>query len=184
MRIIAGKYKGYVLKQPRLEPTRPTTNIAKEALFSIIDNYFNFDNIRFLDLFGGTGSITYEFASRGCNDITTVELHQQAIQFIRQTSEKLKMEGHRVLQMDVFEFINNTNEQFDIIFAGPPYKMPFLDTLPDVILQNQIIEGQGWFILEHDPKYNFDDHPHLWRRKNYGQTNFSIFVNEIQQHDA
>lgn len=179
MRIIGGIHKGYNLKQPKLDPTRPTTDIAKEALFSIIDNYFNFDNIRFLDLFGGTGSISYEFASRGCNDITTVELFPKAVNFIKETSTKLKFEGHKILHMDVFQFIENTNESFDLIFAGPPYKMPFLDTLPDLVIQKGLIEGEGWFILEHDPKYNFDNHPNLWRRKNYGQTNFSIFTNEI-----
>lgn len=181
MRIVAGKHKGYVLKQPRLEPTRPTTNIAKEALFSIIDTYYHFENIRILDLFGGTGSISYEFASRGCKDITTVELDSQAIQFIKKTSEKLEIEGHQILQLNVLDYIMNCRQSFDIIFAGPPYKMPEIPTLPDRILERQMIEGQGWFILEHDPKYNFDKHPHLWRRRNYGQTNFSIFTNQIQQ---
>jgi 16S rRNA G966 N2-methylase RsmD len=101
------------------------------------------------------------------------------VRFIKETSAKLKFEGHKILHMDVFQFIENTNESFDVIFAGPPYKMPFLDTLPDLVIQKGLIEGEGWFILEHDPKYNFDNHPNLWRRKNYGQTNFSIFTNEI-----
>lgn len=180
MRIIGGLHKGYVLKQPKLEPTRPTTNIAKEALFSIIDNYFNFDNIKVLDLFGGTGSISYEFGSRGCTDITTVELHHEAIKFIEKTSEKLKLEGHKIIQLNVLDYIENCRESYDIIFAGPPYKMPEIPTLPDRILKRGMIEGKGWFILEHDPKYNFDHHPNLWKRRNYGQTNFSIFVNEAQ----
>jgi 16S rRNA (guanine966-N2)-methyltransferase len=89
MRIIGGIHKGYKLNQPMLEPTRPTTDLAKEALFNILDNYFNFDNIRFLDLFGGTGNISLEFGSRGCTDITTVELNTEAIKFINKTSEKL-----------------------------------------------------------------------------------------------
>ena len=114
-----------------------------------------------MDLFGGTGSISYEFASRGCTDITTVELFPKAVSFIKETSAKLKFEGHKILHMDVFQFIENTNESFDVIFAGPPYKMPFLDTLPDLVIQKGLIEGEGWFILEHDPKYNFDNHPNL-----------------------
>lgn len=178
MRIIAGKHSGYQLKQPKLEPTRPTTDIAKEALFSTIDNYFNFENIRFLDLFGGTGNISYEFASRGCEDITTVEIYPKAIQFIKNTSEKLQLEGHKILQMDVFQYIANSSEKFDVIFAGPPYKMPLLDTLPERVIERGLIDGEGWFILEHDPNYNFDKHPNLWRRRNYGQTNFSIFINK------
>ncbi len=178
MRIIGGKYGGIQLNQPHFEPTRPTTDIAKEALFNMIDNYFNFDNITFLDLFGGTGSISYEFASRGTIDITTVEQFNKCIDFIRKTSESLKLEGHKIMAMDVFQFIEQNNRSYDIIFAGPPYKMPRLRELPDIILEKQMIAGEGWFILEHDPNYNFDTHPHLWKRKKYGQTNFSIFINK------
>jgi 16S rRNA (guanine(966)-N(2))-methyltransferase RsmD len=178
MRIIGGKHSGYNLRQPKLDPTRPTTDIAKEALFSSIDNYFNFENIKVLDLFGGTGSISYEFASRGCSDLTTVEIFPKAVEFIRHTSQKLALEGHKILQMDVMQYIVNCHESYDVIFAGPPYKMPLLDTIPDLVIHHQLIDGQGWFILEHDPKYNFDKHPNLWKRRNYGQTNFSIFVNK------
>jgi 16S rRNA (guanine966-N2)-methyltransferase len=179
MRIIGGIHKGYILKQPKLEPTRPTTNIAKEALFSIIDNYFNFDNIKVLDLFGGTGSISYEFGSRGTENITTVELDTHAIKFIQKTSEKLNLVGHKILQMNVLDYIENCREEYDVIFAGPPYKMPEIPLIPDKIIERGLIEGEGWFIMEHDPKHNFDRHPHLWTRRNYGQTNFSIFVNKI-----
>lgn len=150
-------------------------------MFNIINNYFNFENISFLDLFGGTGNISYEFGSRGCENITTVELDSKAINFIKSTSEKLELVNHKVLQMNVWDYIENCREEYDVIFAGPPYKMPYLDKLPDKIIEHEIIEGQGWFILEHDPKYNFDDHPHLWERRTYGQTNFSIFVNKIQR---
>jgi 16S rRNA (guanine966-N2)-methyltransferase len=181
MRIIAGKHAGYVLKQPFFEPTRPTTDIAKEALFSVIDNYYNFENIKFLDLFGGTGNISYEFASRGCVDITTVELHTQCVEFIQKTSAKLELENHKIMQMDVFQYINNCRESYDVIFAGPPYKLTNLASIPDIIIERKLIEGLGWFVLEHDPHYNFDDHPHLWKRRKYGQTNFSIFVNEVQR---
>ena len=184
MRIIGGIHKGYKLHQPMLEPTRPTTDIAKEALFNGLDNYFNFDNIKFLDLFGGTGNISLEFGSRGCTDITTVELHSKAIEFMTKTSEKLELEGHKILQMDVFDYIENCRQTYDIIFAGPPYKLPNLASIPDLIINKGLIEGQGWFVMEHDPKYNFDNHPHLWKRRNYGQTNFSIFVNEVQRGNS
>lgn len=177
MRIIAGKYGGVNLKQPKFAPTRPTTNIAKEALFSMLDNYYNFDNIRFLDLFGGTGQISYEFASRGCTDITTIEKFAPCTQFMQKNIEKLKIEGMQVMQMDVFKFIESTTQQFDVIFAGPPYPLPNLDTIPDKIFEHQLVEGQGWFILEHNPQHNFKKHPNFWRARNYGQTIFSIFVN-------
>lgn len=182
MRIIAGKYGGVNLKTPTFAPTRPTTNIAKEALFSMINNYYNFDNINFLDLFGGTGQMSYEFASRGCTDITTVEKFGACVNFMEKTIERLGIEGMKVNQMDVFKFIKNTNQQFDIIFAGPPYPLPNLDTIPDVIFENNLVEGKGWFILEHNPLHDFTHHKHFWRKRNYGQTIFSFFVNDAENY--
>ena len=178
MRIIGGKHGGVFLNQPFFEPTRPTTDLAKEALFNMIDNYFNFENITFLDLFGGSGSISYEFGSRGTNDITTVEIYPKCLDFIRKTSTILKLEQHKIVPMDVFQFIENSKQSYDIIFAGPPYKMSRLKELPDLIIEKKMIQDEGWFILEHDPNYNFDKHPHFWKRKKYGQTNFSIFINK------
>lgn len=177
MRIIAGKYGGINLKTPTFAPTRPTTNIAKEALFSIINNYYNFDKINFLDLFGGTGQMSYEFASRGCTDITTIEKFGGCVAFMEKTIERLEIEGMKIYQMDVFKFIKNTNQKFDIIFAGPPYPLPNLNTIPDVIFENELVEGKGWFILEHNPQHDFTHHKNFWRKRNYGQTIFSIFVN-------
>ena len=179
MRIIGGKHKGRRLKVPFLKPTRPTTDIAKEALFNIIGNYYNFDNISFLDLFAGTGCISYEFGSRGCTDITSIEIYPQCYNFIRNTSEQLGLKGHTVLPMDVFKYINSCKRQFDVIFAGPPYPLLNLDEIPDLIFQYNLVEGYGWFILEHDPSHNFDNHPHFDFRRNYGQTNFSVFTNKL-----
>jgi len=183
MRIISGKHKGYRLNQPHFEPTRPTTDFAKEALFNVINNNFNFDNIRVLDLFAGTGAISYEFASRGCEDLTSVELHRKCVEFIKKTSEHLKFEGHKILQMDVFSFIETSRQKFDLIFAGPPYPLPNLSTLPDVVFEHQLVEGLGWFILEHNPKYGFEDHPHFWKKRQYGTTIFSIFVNDPKNYE-
>lgn len=183
MRIIGGKWKSLNLKVPKFEPTRPTTNIAKEALFNVLNNYFNFDNIRFLDLFAGTGQLTFEFASRGCTDITSVEMHSKCVDFIEETKEKLEAEGIRVFPIDVFQFIENTQEKFDVIFAGPPYPLPTLDTIPDKIFEHDLVEGRGWFILEHNPLHDFRAHPHFYKRKKYGQTIFSIFVNKPETQD-
>ena len=177
MRIISGKYGGLHLRPPMFEPTRPTTNIAKEALFSMLDNYYNFDNIRFLDLFAGTGQITFEFASRGCVDINSVELHGKCVNFIEETAEKLEVEGLKVHQMDVFQYMNNCKEKYDLIFAGPPYPLPTLPDLPNVVFENKLILDKGWFIMEHNPNHNFKDHPNFYKKRNYGQTIFSIFVN-------
>lgn len=178
MRIIAGKYGGVNLKTPTFSPTRPTTNIAKEALFSMIDNYYNFENINFLDLFGGTGQMSYEFSSRGCTNITTIEKFAPCVKFMEKIIERLEIEGMKVNQMDVFKYIKNTNQQFDIIFAGPPYPLPTLDTIPDIIFENNLVEGKAWFILEHNPLHDFTHHKNFWKKRNYGQTIFSFFVNE------
>jgi len=179
MRIIGGRLKGIRFEPPANIPTRPTTDFAKEGLFNILTNNFNFENTRVLDLFGGTGSISYEFSSRGCKDITTIEIFPKCAAFIKKTAVALNLAGLKVLQMDVFKFIKNSHDKYHLIFAGPPYPLENLNTLPDLILQYQLIEGNGWFILEHNPNHNFENHPHFLRSKNYGTTIFSIFVNEI-----
>ena len=179
MRIIGGALKAIRFQPPQNIPTRPTTDFAKEGLFNIINHNFNFDNIKVLDLFGGTGSISYEFASRGCTDITTIEIFPKCAAFIKKTVEELKLKGLKVFQRDVFDFIQNAHQKYDVIFAGPPYPLQNLDTIPDLIFHYKLVEGQGWFILEHNPDHNFEKHPHFYRSKNYGTTIFSIFVNEV-----
>lgn len=177
MRIIGGRHRGRRFRPPKNNPARPTTDIAKEALFNIIENNWDIENVKVLDLFGGTGSISFEFASRGAQDITTVELFGPNVQFIQQTSEELQLKV-KALKMDAFNFIQNTREQFDIIFAGPPYPLPALDTLPDQVFQHGLLKQKGWFILEHSPEHGFSKHPHFSTVRNYGQTNFSIFTRE------
>lgn len=178
MRIIAGKYGGRVLKVPEFAPTRPTTNIAKEALFNVIENAYNFENIRFLDLFGGTGQLSYEMASRGCIDITIVEQFPKCVKFIEKTRDELQIEGMKIMPMDVFKYMEMAQASFDLIFAGPPYPLPILASIPDWIFKHNLLEGEGWFILEHNPQHNFKKHPHFVKSRNYGQTIFSIFTNK------
>ncbi len=175
MRIIGGQHKGFRFSPPKKTPARPTTDIAKEGLFNVINNYFDFDTIKVLDLFGGTGSISYEFASRGCTDITLVEISRINIPFIYQVIKKLDL-PIKVVKQDVFKFIKKTNEQYDVIFAGPPYPLKTLNTLPDcVLVDNQLLKPDGWFILEHNPNHNFKDHPCFETSRNYGTTIFSRF---------
>lgn len=178
MRIIGGRLKGIRFEPPKNIPTRPTTDFAKEGLFNTINNSYNFDNIVVLDLFGGTGSIAYEFASRGCTDITTVEIFPKCADFIRKTASAHQLSAIKVVQSDVFNFIESNHRQFDVIFAGPPYPLPNLATIPDLIFKHNMVEGEGWFILEHNPNHNFEAHPHYWKSKNYGTTIFSIFLNQ------
>ena len=179
MRIIGGQFKARQFHPPANIPTRPTTDMAKEALFNVINNSFNFDTIKVLDLFGGTGSISYEFASRGCLDITSVEIFPKCANFIRKTALDFGFGCINVQQQDVFQFVAQTKTTYDLIFAGPPYPLPNLASIPDVIFQLQLLEGAGWFILEHNPDHNFEQHPHFWKKKNYGSTTFAIFLNDV-----
>lgn len=180
MRIISGKNKGYRFYPPKKTPARPTTDIAKEGLFNVLYNIFDFESLKVLDIFGGTGSISYEFASRGCNDITLVEIDNRNINFIKRTSAEL---GYNIkaLKMDVFKFIHSTKEQYDLIFAGPPYPLPNLDEIPDLIFKHRLLHPEAWLILEHNPNHNFDNHPYFHRKRNYGTTIFSIFEEQGQE---
>ena len=171
--------KSIRFEPPKNIPTRPTTDFAKEGLFNIINNSFDFESIKMLDLFGGTGSISYEFASRGCEDITTVEIFPRCADFIKATALKHNLKAIKVLKMDVFKFIESAHQKFDVIFAGPPYPLPNLNTIPDLIFKHELVNGEGWFILEHNPNHKFEDHPHFYKSRNYGTTIFSIFMNEV-----
>ena len=177
MRIISGALKGKRFTPPDGIPTRPTTDISKEALFNILKNNIDFAETHFLDLFAGSGNISYEMASRGCKHIVAVDRFPLCVQFMKKNIEEWEIEGMRVLQADVFDVIANSNEKFNLIFAGPPYGLDILNELPDRILDaNRLTEG-GILVLEHNPNHNFDEHYRFAERRTYGQTNFSFFIN-------
>jgi 16S rRNA (guanine966-N2)-methyltransferase len=178
MRIIGGKLRGRRFNPPADKwPTRPTTDFAKEGLFNILMNKINFDETKALDLFGGTGSHCYEFVSRGCTDITYVDKFTDAVRFVRKTIEELKLESDiKVVQMDVFKFISANVLSFDYIFAGPPYGLPALDSIPDRIFEAKMLAPSGIFVLEHNPNHKFVDHPNIIDVRNYGKTIFSFFA--------
>lgn len=178
MRIIGGKFKGHHFNPPDNIPTRPTTDIAKEALFNTLNNYFDFESAKFLDLFGGTGSISYEMSSRGCCDITCVEIFPRCVQFIGETVKKLGLANFKLHKQDVFQFLENDNGTYDIIFAGPPYPLKTIPQLPEKIFEKNLLRGAGWFVLEHNPDHQFDMHRHFILKKKYGTTIFSIFSKE------
>ena len=183
MRIIGGARRGKRFNPPKNIPARPTTDFAKEGLFNILQNTWDFSSIRFLDLFGGTGSISYEFASRGCTDQTLVEKDSRSARFIRETNRELGF-NIRVAQMDVFKFLTRYEEPFDLCFAGPPYGLEELDTIPDKVFEGKWLRGDGWLILEHNPNHNFEEHPRFFKVRNYGTTLFSIFVNLDSSADS
>jgi 16S rRNA (guanine966-N2)-methyltransferase len=178
MRIISGIHRGRRITPPAKMPyTRPTTDIAKEGLFNIIQNNLEIDELKVLDLFGGTGSISYELASRGAPDITIVEKDTKMYEFIKKTAADLQFEHFNVVKGDVFRFIEGSNQQYDLIFAGPPYALATIDELPRKIFEHKLLRPGGWFVLEHTPRNDYKKFDFYKTERNYGTTIFSIFVN-------
>lgn len=179
MRIIGGEHGGRRFNPPNKMPyTRPTTDIAKEGLFNVLQNNLDFEEIKSLDLFGGTGSISYELASRGVTDLTIVEKDNSMYEFIKKTAETLRIENIKVIKMDVFKFINNFAERFDFIFAGPPYALTSIDDLPKRIFEKKLLNKGGWFVLEHTPRNDYKAFPFYKAERNYGTTVFTTFIED------
>jgi 16S rRNA (guanine966-N2)-methyltransferase len=177
MRIIGGEHGGRKFNPPNKMPyTRPTTDIAKEGLFNVIQHSLDIEQLKTLDLFGGTGNISYELASRGAKDLTIVEKDVAMYEFIKKTSTQLHLENLRIIKMDVFRFIEQCTEKFDFIFAGPPYALTNIDDLPKRIFDKQLMNTNGWFVLEHTPRNDYTNFPFYKTGKNYGTTVFSIFI--------
>ncbi|WP_439516585.1 RsmD family RNA methyltransferase [Sediminibacterium sp.] len=156
--------------------TRPTTDIAKEGLFNILQNRMDFEGIESLDLFGGTGCISYELASRGAAQLTLVEKDPIMHAFIKKNAEMLGMENYKVLKMDVFAYLQSCEEDFDFIFAGPPYALGTIDELPKLIVSKKMIRKGGFFVLEHTPRNNYEKFEGFSFQRNYGTTLFSFFL--------
>lgn len=179
MRIIAGDLGGRRINPPAKMPyTRPTTDVAKEGLFNVLQHRIDFEAIKTLDLFGGTGSISYELASRGAGNLTIVEKDNAMFDFIKKTAASLKIENMRFVKMDVFKFLENCIEQFDFIFAGPPYALTTIDDLPKIIIEKNLLNEGGWFVLEHTPRNDYKNFEQYSFEKNYGTTIFSVFINK------
>jgi 16S rRNA (guanine(966)-N(2))-methyltransferase RsmD len=155
--------------------TRPTTDIAKEGLFNILQNRVQIEGAKTLDLFGGTGCISYELASRGAIEQTIVEKDPQMLDFIKKNIEMLKIENVQIMRMDVFQFLNTCTQQYDIIFAGPPYALNTIDDLPRIIVDRKLISPDGYFVLEHTPRNDYKKFPGYSFERNYGSTIFSFF---------
>jgi len=179
MRIISGIHGGKRISPPTNMPyTRPTTDIAKEGLFNVLQNNLDIEELKTLDLFGGTGCISYELASRGVQDVTIVEKDTSMYDFIKKTSAQLVFENFKVVKADVFKFIENTTEQYDFIFAGPPYALGTIDELPKKIFSLKLLNPKGWFVLEHTPRNNYKKFEGYKTERNYGTTIFSIFIQD------
>jgi 16S rRNA (guanine966-N2)-methyltransferase len=179
MRIIGGELGGRRVHPPAKMPyTRPTTDIAKEGLFNILENNLDVAALKTLDLFGGTGSISYELASRGARDLTVVEKDPAMFAFIEKSVKELGLSAFfKVIRMDVFRFIGQCTDTFDFIFAGPPYALATIDELPPRVAP--LLNDKGWFVLEHTPRNNYEGYPLYVTQRNYGTTVFSIFVKKV-----
>ncbi|MDT0558885.1 RsmD family RNA methyltransferase [Ichthyenterobacterium sp. W332] len=178
MRIISGEFKGRKITAPKKLPVRPTTDMAKEALFNILNNQYYFDDIMVLDLFAGTGNISYEFASRGTDKITAVDSYYGCIKFISETASSFKM-NISTIKSDVYKYLQHTKQDFDIIFADPPYDFTIesFGKIPELIFENKILKENGLLILEHSKHTNLTDLKHYSYSKSYGGNVFSFFEN-------
>lgn len=178
MRIISGKYRGRMIHPGKEFTARPTTDTAKESLFNILMNTYDLEEIDVLDLFAGTGSISYEFASRGCKSIETVELNYKHAGFISKMVQELKFDQLRLIRTNAFHYLKACNRKFDIIYADPPYDLEEIETLPEIIISKGLLKEGGVFILEHSKNMNFSNHEKLSDHRAYGSVNFSFFSND------
>ena len=176
MRIITGKYKGRHFDIPRTFKARPTTDFAKENIFNVLNGYMDFEGCEALDLFSGTGSITLELLSRGCSHVTSVELDRDHHRFICDCVKKLNTDACLPLRADVFRFIKSCRQQYDFIFADPPYALKELPQIPDLILGDKsLLKPDGIFVFEHGKDYDFSQHPRFLEHREYGSVNFTLF---------
>lgn len=175
MRIITGRYKGRRFEIPRTFKARPTTDFAKENIFNVIQGYLDLEDTVALDLFAGTGSISLELLSRGCRQVVSVEADRDHASFIRQCMQKLETDSCSLIRGDVFRFLKSCRQQFDFIFADPPYALKELPEIPDIVLGKGILAEGGVFVFEHGKQYDFSAHPRFLEHRSYGSVNFTLF---------
>lgn len=176
MRIIRGKYGRRRFDVPHNITARPTTDFARENIFNVIDNLIDLEGKKALDLFAGTGAVSYELLSRECASVTAVEKASTQLNFIRKVKDLLGDENLHIVRGDVFKFISSCTEEFDFIFADPPYDLPRFAEIPELILNSKIIKPGTLFVMEHSKKYDFYNLPHFLEHREYGSVNFSLFL--------
>ncbi|MES2591462.1 MAG: RsmD family RNA methyltransferase [Bacteroidota bacterium] len=186
MRIISGEHKGRVIHPPKNLPVRPTTDFAKESLFNILNNHIDFEGIKLLDLFCGTGNITFEFASRGSTDVTSVDDNYHCCDFVKKTISAFKMDQVKVIKSDAFSFLKKTANTYHVIFADPPYDMEqekFI-SIRDLVFSKNLLKPEGWLIIEHGERTVLSDHKCFVEHRKYGNVNFSFFkMHAIDLHE-
>lgn len=175
MRIISGRLKGKRIVAPGNLPVRPTTDFAKEGLFNILHNNFDFEDLQVLDLFCGTGNISFEFSSRGAA-IMAVDADYGCHRFVSKTADQLGFDQLIPIKSDVFKFIAACNQSFDLVFADPPYDLPEFPELIESIIQKGLVKPEGWLVIEHDKRHDFSGIPQFEKVRKYGKVNFSLFL--------
>ena len=182
MRIISGKNRGRHIVAPTNLPVRPTMDMGKESLFNILNNYFYLDNVRVLDLFAGTGNITYEFASREALSVVAVDENLLCTRFIQKTIDQLQYNDQvTVIRQDAFAYTAACRQQFNIIFADPPYDLPDIDKIIDNVFEHNLLLPDGWLVMEHSGKHDFSEHTKFYDHRRYGKLHFSFFVNMSEE---
>lgn len=175
MRIISGKYRGRTITPPRNLRARPTTDFAKENLFNVLTNIVDFEELDVLDLFSGTGSISYEFASREARSVTSVEINSVHHNFIRQTARDLKFENFYAVKANVFLYLKSCSKQFDLIFSDAPYDLEGSEEVVTLVFERELLKDDGFLIFEHSKDKDFSEHPYFWQSRSYGSVQFSFF---------
>ena len=176
MRIISGKYKGRRLYPHKVFNARPTTDFAKESLFDILNNYFYFDQVKVLDLFSGTGSIGLEFVSRGSRNVEMIEIDKKNYRYIAEAIKTLGIDDAKLICSDAIKYLSWCKPGYDIIFADPPYEMDRIVEVPEIVFKRNLLNNEGWLIIEHSSKRNFKGHPHFREERHYGNVHFSYFI--------
>ncbi len=182
MRIISGKYKGRRITAPKNLPVRPTTDMCKESLFNILNNHFNFPELKILDLFAGTGNISYEFGSRGSEPIIAVDADYGCVNFIKKTAQEFEM-NITAIKSDVFKFLEKHTANYDLIFADPPYDLAQKDfeKIIALIFENELLDEEGMLIIEHSKHTSLEHLEHFSSARNYGGSVFSFFEIEVEE---
>ena len=176
MRIISGKFKGRRIFPPKNLPVRPTTDMSKEALFNVLNNHFDFEGLKILDLFSGTGNISFEFASRGSDNITSVDADFGCVKFIKQVAEEYDF-NIAAMRSDVFKFLEKNTNSYDIIFADPPYALDqkTFENIVTLVFKQELLREDGMMVIEHSKYTKLDHMIHFSFKKSYGGSIFSFF---------
>ncbi|MBC8051939.1 MAG: 16S rRNA (guanine(966)-N(2))-methyltransferase RsmD [Sphingobacteriaceae bacterium] len=176
MRIIGGRLKGLRLNPPANLPVRPTTDLAKEALFNILNNQLDFEGLKILDLFSGTGNISMEFASRGAAEIISVDIHKGCVYYLKDIAKQHQVNTLTPFKADVLKFLKEETDTFDLIFADPPYDMPQIPQIAELVFDRNLLKPDGILIIEHPSTKKLDSHPNFSEQRKYGSSSFSFFT--------